>query len=126
MTNGELFALVAYALEVRKKGSGLSWDMNFSSRLSRAVRHHPNSIDKDMATCLCYFNSALEKCLTQQPQTLYCSSSADPDYIVSFENGGHSPAVKRGGLTPEALRLLQQHNLQQGDVARCLDCSSSS
>lgn len=92
LTDGELFVLVAYALDVRKKDSGLSWDMNFSSRLSRVVRRQPDSIDKEMSTCLRYFNDALDKRLTLQPQTLYC------------------------GLTPETLHLLQEHNLQQGDV----------
>ena len=71
LTDGELFVLVAYALDVRKKDSGLSWDMNFSSRLSRVVRRQPDSIDKETSTCLRYFNDALEKCLTLQPQTLY-------------------------------------------------------
>ncbi|CAE7328374.1 unnamed protein product [Symbiodinium sp. CCMP2456] len=61
LTDGELFVLVAYALDVRKKHSGLSWDMNFSSRLSRVVRRQPDSIDKEMSTCLRFFNDALDK-----------------------------------------------------------------
>ena len=70
LSNGELFVLVAYALDVRKKDSNANWDMNFSSRLSRVARHHPGS-DDPMSVCLGNFSGALEKRLTKEPQTLY-------------------------------------------------------
>ncbi|CAE7410294.1 unnamed protein product [Symbiodinium sp. CCMP2592] len=84
LTDGELFVLVAYALDVRKKDSGLSWDMNFASRLSRVVRRQPDSIDKEMSTCLRYFNDALEKEMWRGARNAVLSTH---DALVSSRDG---------------------------------------
>ena len=76
LTDGELFGLVAYVLDVRKKDSSASYDMNFSSQL-RAVRRHPEDVGDEMSICLGHFSNALDKRKVQDPQTLYCCLSAE-------------------------------------------------
>ena len=71
LTDSELFILVAYVLDMRKKDSSLPWEVNFSSRLSRVTRDDPERLDGEMAICVGHFMKALEKRKTPEQQSLY-------------------------------------------------------
>lgn len=72
LTEHELYALLCYTMELRKKWKQADVKMNFAAKVSALVLHELE--DVEMTICTQHFKKALEKCqpVTLQPPSLFC------------------------------------------------------
>lgn len=108
LTEDELLALVSYTYDLRKKYPKADGKLNFATQVSVAVLNETE--DPHMNVCVHHFKTAVEKCRSAQPRTLYCGSdSASHGSVAQRLTMAHFPFARGlAMLLCKRLRLLSQ------------------